>query len=516
MIEDVRDELRQAALSDFATFIELVHPRRVLGSIHRELAHWITRPEAKKHKLVLLPRDHGKSAMAAYYAAWRITKNPAIRILYISSTANLATKQLKFIKDILTADNYRLFWPEMVNIDEQKREKWSETEISVDHPLRKYENVRDPTVFTAGLTTSVTGLHCDLIIPDDVVVYENAYTEEGRDKVALLYSLLASIQGADAEELVVGTRYHPLDQYNTLLSKKLTKYNKDGSILSEEPLYEIFEKQVETLGDGTGEFLWPRQQAKDGRWFGFDQEILATKRSLYTDQTQFRAQYYNDPNGGDNEAIPREHFQYYDRGFIRKDGDHWYYRDRRLNVFAAIDFAYTKKKASDFSAIVVVGVDYQNNYYVLDIDRFKSDLPSEYFDKILLMHNKWDFRKIKAECTAAQQVIVNDIKVNYIRPYGLSLFVEEFKPSKYQGAKEERIAAVLQPRYANGQVWHYFGGHCQTLEEELVRQFPPHDDLKDCLTTAIDGCIAPSNINQSQFTHGRELSYNQRFGGFNG
>ena len=123
-----------------------------------------------------------KSALVAFRVAWEITRNPAIRVLYISSTANLATKQLKFIKDILTSKTYRRYWPEMINEDEGKRELWTQNEIAVDHPKRKAETVRDPTIFTAGLTTGITGMHCDIAVMDDVVVKENALTEEGRSK----------------------------------------------------------------------------------------------------------------------------------------------------------------------------------------------------------------------------------------------------------------------------------------------------------------------------------------------
>lgn len=510
------EETRTAAEASFETFIRLVAPYRVIPAIHSELCAWMTRENAKSHQLILLPRDHGKSSIAGgYYAAWEITRNPAIRILYISSTSNLATKQLKFIKDILTSDIYRLFWPEMVNKDEAKREKWSETEISVDHPKRREEGVRDPTVFTAGLTTSITGLHCDLAIMDDVVVLENAYTEEGREKTEQQYSLLASIEGSDAREIIVGTRYHPKDLYGTLLGKKIRVFDEEGNIIKEDDLYEVFERKVENIGDGSGEFLWPRQQRYDGKWFGFNREILETKRTQYLDQVQFRAQYYNDPNSGDTNAITKDCFQYYDRSFVTERDGVWYFKDNRLNVFAAIDFAYTKRKDSDFTAIVVVGVDYQHNYYVLDIDRFKTNEISVYFDRLLRLHSKWAFRKVIAECTAAQSVIVNDLKINYIRPYGLALSVEEFKPSRYLGAKEERIAAVLQPRYQNRQVWHYLGGWCQTLEDELVQIYPPHDDLKDTLATVISGCIPPSSTKLT--SNNNMYNYNQiRFGGFNG
>ena len=130
------NEIKEAAEQDLLTFIQIVHPNRVLGHVHKEVIHWWTRPDHKSHQLLLLPRDHQKSALVAYRVAWEITRNPAIRILYISSTSGLAVKQLKFIKDILTSKIYTTLWPDMVHPEEAKREKWTETEISIDHPLR--------------------------------------------------------------------------------------------------------------------------------------------------------------------------------------------------------------------------------------------------------------------------------------------------------------------------------------------------------------------------------------------
>jgi hypothetical protein len=512
-MQDKKQEARDIAENSFEAFIRLVHPTRALGAVHSDLSQWMTRRDAKSYQLVLLPRDHMKSYVAGCYVAWRITKNPAIRVLYISSTSNLATKQLKLIKDILNSDIYRFYWPDMTNIDEGKREKWTESEISVDHPKRKYENVRDATVYSVGLTTAITGLHADLLVLDDVVVYENAYTEEGREKTARQYSFFASVAGTDSKILVVGTRYHPNDLYGELFSKRVVRHNDKGEYLSEDDLYEVFERKVENIGDGSGEYLWPRQQNRDGRWFGFNQQILEEKRANYLDQTQFRAQYYNDPNSFDGSGISKDCFQYYDRHFLEFDGTVWKLNGKRLNVFAAIDFAYTTKLGSDFTAIVVVGVDSSFNYYILDIDRFKTELISDFYEHLLRLHNKWHFHKLRAEVTAAQIAIVNDLKSSYIRPNGLSLSVEEFKPSRYMGAKEERMAAVLQPRYNNRQVWHYLGGNCQVLEDELISEHPPHDDVKDALTSCIEACVAPSpQISQPRF-NAAALAH-PRFGGF--
>lgn len=516
MAKDLVSEIREKAEASLETFITLVHPQRVLSGVHRELLQWMTREEGSQHKMVLLPRDHAKSTMAAYWVVWMLTKNPTLRVLYISSTANLAEKQLGFIKSILTSPIYRRYWPDMVHPDEGKREKWTNSEIAVDHPLRKREAIRDPSVFTGGLTTSLTGLHCDIAVLDDVVVQENAYTEEGRDKTKTQYSLLASIEGADALELVVGTRYHPKDLYSDLLTTTVELYDEHGDLVDEEPLYETFERKVESIGDGTGEYLWPRQQRADGKWFGFDQKILATKRSKYLDKTQFRAQYYNDPNDISTATIKSEMFQYYDRNTIRRDSGRWFAQGQPLNIYAAMDFAYSLAEKADFTSIVVIGIDPKHNVYLLEIDRFKTNLMSEYFKHVLHLHTKWDFRKLRAEVTNAQKVIVEDLKNTYIKPQGLALVIEDFRPTRQMGAKEERIEALLQHRYANRLMWHYRGGNCEILEEELVLQNPAHDDVKDALASAVEIAVAPTglvNLNSQSHVNFLQGVVHSRFGG---
>jgi len=507
-----KEDIRQAAENDLAIFIKLVAPHRVLGSVHKELINFWTRQDAEDHQLCLLPRDHQKSAMIAYRVAWEITKYPDMTFLYISSTANLAEKQLYFIKNILTSKIYQRYWPEMVKREEGKRERWTTTEISVDHPKRKEEGVRDPTVFTAGLTTSITGLHFDRAVLDDVVVKENAFTEEGRQRTREQYSLLASIEKGDSREWVVGTRYHPKDLYQNLMEMEEDLYTEDGELDGSSAIYEVFERQVEDLGDGTGEFLWPRQRRPDGKWFGFDRSILAKKRAKYLDKTQFYAQYYNDPNDPEGQRISNTLFQYYDKKYLESTEGTWFYKEKRLNVYASVDFAFSMSKKSDYTAIVVIGIDSSGFIYVLDVDRFKTDRISEYFEHLLSSHVKWGFRKLRAEVTVAQQVIVRDLKDNYIRPQGLSISIDEYRPTRSLGTKEERIAAILEPRYDNQTIWHYRGGNCQVLEEELVMSHPPHDDVKDALASAIDIAIPPARRSNKMKTR-NNVVYHSRFGG---
>jgi hypothetical protein len=342
-----------------------------------------------------------------------------------------------------------------------------------------------------------------------MVVPKNAYTEEGRTKVSAAYSQLASIENPGAQEWAVGTRYHPKDIYNDMLNMKAEVYDDNGELEDEATIYEVFQREVETAG----EFLWPRQTRADGKKFGFDQNVLAQIKGKYTkDITQYYAQYYNNPNSNENAPIGEDKFQYYERTqLISKEGD-WYIKDRKLNIFSSIDFAFSLSKKADSTALVTIGVDHNGNFYILDIDRFKTDRISVYFEHIVKAQQKWGFRKLRAEITVAQQAIVRELKESYIKPNGLSLSIDEYRPTRHEGTKEERIASILEPKYDNLQVWHYRGGNCQSLEEELVLRHPPHDDIKDALANAIDIAIIPKRRDYGQVAQSNVI-YNSRFGG---
>jgi hypothetical protein len=502
------DQIRTAAESDLLFFIKLVAPQILLGHVHEDIIHWWTRDDAKDFQLVLLPRGHMKSKLIAFRAAWEITRHPEVTLLYVSATADLAEKQLYAIKQILDSPIYRRYWPEMLNPEEGKREKWSVAEICVDHPKRQTEGIRDSTVKAVGLTSNTTGFHADIIVMDDMVVPGNAYTEEGREKVAAAYSQFSSILNPGGREWAVGTRYHPRDIYQTMMDMKAELFDDSGELLDEINIYEIYQAVVET----DGQFLWPKQQRKDGKYFGFDKNELAKIKGKYIDTTQFYAQYYNDPNSAESAPIDKNKFQYYDsKHLMNKEGD-WYFKERKLAVFAAIDFAFSLSKKADYTALVVIGVDYEGNIYVLDIDRFKTDRIVEYFNHIIAAYNRWGFRKIRAEVTVAQQQIVNELKENYIKSAGIPLKVDEKRPSRHEGDKAERIGAVLEPRYDNLAVWHFRGGHCQSLEEELVRKRPSHDDIKDALANAIEIMSVPKKRSNNN-TYNSNVIFSSRFGG---
>lgn len=219
---------------------------------------------------------------------------------------------------------------------------------------------------------------------------------------------------------------------------------------------------------------------------------------------------YNDPNDPESNRLNPSKFQYYDRKHIKREDGRWYYKEKPLNVYAAIDFAFSLKKTADYTAIVVIGIDGDGYIYVLDIDRFKTDRIFTYFEKIKILHARWYFRKLRAEVSVAQGMICNDLK-DMIRKEGLSLAIDEHRPTRNEGAKEERIASVLEPRYDNMTIYHYQGGYTPSLEEELLLARPPHDDIKDTLACAVEIAIPPRRVREKETFN--NLQFSSRFGG---
>jgi phage terminase large subunit-like protein len=403
----------------------------------------------------------------------------------------------------------------MINDEEGKRDKWSAWAINVDHPLRKEAGIRDNTIIVKTIKSNATGLHCSHLVLDDVVVPQNAYTETGRREVRAAVSQFASIKNPGAVTKAVGTVYHPKDIYSDMMEAKVPVIDKEtGAVTGERKLWDVWKEAVEDSGDGTGNFLWPRtKDPKTGKWYGFDASILAGIKAQYFsmgERAQFYAQYYNEANDPESHRLSREVFQYYDPKYLRQEGGEWFFKGDRLRVFAAVDFAYTSGTQSDYTAIAVIGRCAKGYIYVLDLDRFRTTKYEEYYRRILDMHLKWGFRKLRVETNAGANLICEYIK-DRIREEGVRFTLDGKNTSSRGGSKEQRIAAILEPRYENGDVWHPRSGLVMELEEELMLERPAHDDLKDALAAAVEISSPPMAYgNKSKVFR---LKTHPRFGG---
>ena len=511
-------ELRKACHDSCWIFARTVEPHRVYGECHKELFDWwqLCEMEGILNTLALMPRDHQKSHCIAVWACWKIYRNPAETIAYVCATESLAILQLFDIKQILESEEFKRLSPEMIEPQEKKRTKWAETAITVDHPIRKKERPRDPTVTATGLDSNNIGAHCTIMIKDDVVVDKNSLTQAAREKVEAKAGHLSSILTTDGMEFCVGTRYHPQDHYQSLIDMEEEVWDEDtDELIGRKKVYAVHERVVEI----DGAFLWPRMARKsDGKMFGFDRKQLSRKKAKYAkDMRNFYCQYYNDPNAINEGGIEKSQFLYYNREDVVRRQGAWWLRDRKLNVIACQDFAYSVRTGSDWTCLFILGMDWEKNIYILDIYRYQTKKPSVYWKYVETAQNKWMFKWMKAEAVAAQAVIIEALR-EYAENTSTPIRIKSYKPTGHDGTKEERIAQALEPIYEDGRLYHYRGGMCDLLEEELVVDRPPHDDMKDCLHIGVgfDKLKPPAKEDEDDTSHHQQIYEvsSRRFGGF--
>jgi len=516
-----QQEIVEICEHNLFAFAKLINPHYAYGDIHEEVFAWLSDPEANLRQLLLLPRGHLKSHCIAVYSVWRITYQPWITIVYLSAGEDLAKDQIYAIKNMMTCPVYKRYWPDMLKENEGDREQWSAYSFNVDHPERKRRGIRDHTLIVKTVKSNAIGLHCDLLIPDDVVIPAFADTITGRSEVNRSMAQFASILNPRGEIKAVGTRYHPQDLYQSFIDAHYKLWDEEkGEFNGTAKLWDVLERKAEDKGDGTGNFLWPLQRNPDtGEAYGFDAQSLAIIRAEYESKgqfIQFFCQYYNDPNFIDTQRISRGSFQYYDRARVRVNGGLVYYKDRKLNTFAAMDVAWSEHQGSDYTAIAVVGLDHEQNIYVLDLVQFKTSSFAEYYQEVMALHGKWAFRKIRVETNAGGAFVKQELE-RLIRSNGNVLAVEGKSVTKVAGNKQERKGATLEWRYADKKIWHYRGGLNAEFEDQITLDRPKHDDLSDAFVAAIDIAKPPGKRTQeTTIVMDTNVVYDRRFGGRRG
>ncbi len=522
---DKASEVRKHLENDLFAFAQYINPLYLYGDIHRKVFEWLSDPNAAPNQLVLLPRAHLKSHCIAVWVVWQITREPWSTFVYLSAGQDLAEAQIYAIQNMMLSDRYRLLWPEMVNEKERDRDKWRDDGFNVDHPLRKARGVRDNTLILKTVGARSTGLHCDFLVYDDLVVPDNAYTATGRRDVQRAAAQFSSIKNPGAITKAVGTRYHPDDLYNDMINGEMVTYDEDGNETGVVALWDVFEGKLEDSPDqdGTGNYLWPRTMCPvTGEWYGFNRGVRAKVLAEYeshNEREQFFAQYYNDPNDPGSYRLSKEIFQYYDKKYLREENNRWYFKDTPLRIYAGMDVAGTGwnekgGRTADYTAIAVVGVTPDNDIYVLDLDQFKTSDYNEYFQRIIDLHLYWQFRDITIETNTIGKQVKKAID-NLLIENGVRLTVHGKNRSRSDGSKQERLAAFVEPRYKQGKMFHVRGGYTPELEEQLILPRPRHDDLADALCIAIEDARPPGkgSIASLQNRRSANVVSHPRFGG---
>lgn len=501
--------LRVQSMERFWVFLQLMNPAYKYAKVHEEFCDYLQASYIDgQDALGLLPRGHLKSHILANFAVWLITKDPTESIVYTCYSSDLAEKQVFAMKQIITSDRYYFLFPDNVQGgkpgDRYCKTLWRKDEFMLDSPILRKLNTREPSVAIGTLNSPKTGFHPTCLMFDDLVVinrksnYPSAHHEEGRRLTREVVASLNNTLPASGRRFAVGTRYHPDDQYARWLDSKVPEFavNTAGVKVpvGEKQVWTSFIREVEE----DGKFLWPTVEDAQGRRHGFDPEILAGRKAEELDSTgtleQFWAQYYNRCNHSDTNRINRNNFRYYEKNWLQPNGSRWMvaipgFNPSVLNIGCAIDFAYSVGRRADSSAIAVVGVDSSSNVFVLELSEYKTEDFNEHVQQLKHLHNRWGFSRVRMEVNGPQKANAGRLQ-EALRLEKIPVLVDPFQPIE---VKEERIAAVLEHRYALGQVYHSKGSlHVAELEDQLEQYKPKRDDLKDALATAVEFVRTPT------------------------
>ena len=518
-------EFKELLEGDCWAFAQYVLPHFMFGDIHKKILREMGDPERHKespNRLFLIPRDHLKSVCLATYACWRIARNPAYTILYITADEDLGRLQMSFMQNIFDSDQFRTLWPDHFEPEKGRRAKWTSLSIIADHPIREQLNIRDETIAVKTIKSGKVGRHPDEILYDDLVTPENAYTELGRKDVREGASAAVSLAKSNGLMTAVGTVYHPADQYSIWQDSTYHDYSADGEFLGEKPLWKTRLERVENAGSGTGTYLWPRVFSPELKeWFGWDIKTIMKKKAEYVSNGQgvhFYAQYYMETNDPSSHRLNQDNFQYINPRYLKPNGGQWEYSGKRLTIMAFMDVATTDAanklaKKADYTAIAVVAIDTEGFYYVLALEQFQTDKRSVYYDQILELWKRWGFKRIYIEMENAGKIVADGIRES-LRRDGYSLIVDGKSPPRGV-TKFERHASITIPRYEQNIVYHTKGGWTHELEDQLIKERPAHDDLLDVMTMAIETLKKPqgAGLMIRHSNEDRVIIANDRFGG---
>lgn len=519
-------ELAEQLNQDCWAYARYMLPEFMFGDIHRDVLQEMgkeDRHQESPNLLVLIPRDHLKSVMLAVYATWRIARNPAYTILYITADEDLGRLQMSFMQNIFESERFRSIYPDHFYKEGGRRDKWTSMSLNVDHPLRTRLNIRDETIAVKTIKAGKTGRHPDEIMYDDLVVPENAYTRLGRKEVRQGAAQAVSLNKTNSLMTGVGTTYHPQDQYAVWGEASYPRYDENREYLGEFPLWKIITHKVETQGDGLGEYLWPRVFSPSlKQWFGWDIASISRKKAEYQsngESAAFYAQYYMEPNDPTSHRIKSDQFQYYNPSKVEYRDNQWFYDSKPLRIGCFLDVAITdaasrNARKADYTALAVVGVCPEGFYYILDLVQFQTDKRSVYYDEVIKLYRTWKFKKVNIELENAGKLLAEAIK-DMIRKDGYSLIVDG-KPAPRGISKFERHASITVPKYENGSVFHRKGGWTPELEEQIMKERPAHDDLLDVVTAALETLKPPpahSVYAGERGSNVRQIAAHSRFGG---
>lgn len=325
-------------------------------SPHKRMAALLDNDSLFKH--LEAPRGSYKTTLLIAWCIRLMCRNPNIRIFYAMATKEEAKKTCDTIRGILETNELLIaLWGEF------KGDPWKQDGFTIAQ--RTDKSLRDPTFQIGAVDMERTGVHCDVLIGDDLITAKTTETPNGLEKSERYWKALQHFPVGSAMIVANGTRYADGDLWGKFLVP---------------PLSDIFETVV--LGCGMepyqdesgfvhlkGEPIWPHM-TKDY----LTMKLMAGD----TDIHEFSKQYCNMCLASGIAMFRREQIQCC----------RWQAWMGQLAGYILTDWAVTEKDEGCFTVILVMALDNTRRAYLLDAWIGKVQV-NKGVDQLLSMYAGW-------------------------------------------------------------------------------------------------------------------------------
>jgi len=434
------DEARPNITNNFLSFVKYVWPEFIEGSHHKIInKKFNDLAKGKIKRLIInMPPRHTKSEFASYLLpAWMIGKNPKLKIIQATHTADLAIDFGRKTKNLVDQDNYKELFPTRLQEDSQAAGKW--------------KTDKGGEYFAAGVGGAITGRGADLLIIDDPHKEQDIRADGKAFEKAMNWYTSGPRQRLQpgGAIVIVMTRWSTKDVTGQLLKAQ----SEEGS-----DQWDVVELPA-LLPDGKP--VWPE--------FWTSEELLKTKASIPV--SNWNAQYMQSPTGEEGALLKRDWWQ----DWTKKSPPPLDY------IIQSYDTAFTKGTKSDYSAITTWGVfeteeDGQN---IILLDAFKDRYEFPELRRVAYeQYLEWKPDMVIIEAKASGLPLTHELRA-------MDIPVINFTPSRGND-KHVRVNSVA-PLFESGKIWAPMHEHFaqEVVEECAAFPFGEHDDYVDSTTQAI-------------------------------
>ena len=464
LLELERELQRRCAVERFPVFLDYMQP-----SYRRQWYHTLIAEKCQSllegtlgtdGLMLFLPPQHGKSEVVSRkFPAWALGKNPLLKIVGSSYSADLAQQFSRSIQRTIDSTEYGEVFPNTFlngqNVATDASKGWLRN-------IDVFETVGFGGFYKAvGVGGSLTGTPADLgIIDDPIKDALQASSQTYRDRLWDWYTdVFLTRMHNDSKKILIQTRWHADDLAGRLLEREREKWTvisipaiREDMTLAEDP------REI-------GEALWEEKHSRE-------RLLEAEQRSPRT----FAALYQQRPTIEGGNIIKRDWFKHI------KTADFNRIYDGEPVVFF-LDTAFTEKTCNDPTGIIAT-TKIGGDLYITHAERLLLKFPDliRFIPSYVHAHGYSRRSSIRIEPKANGISVVDQLKevteLNVVQT-----------PSP-KDSKETRLYAA-SPTVESGRVVLVDGAWNEGFIDEVCG-FPskPHDEFVDLLGYAIDYHIA--------------------------